>query len=569
MNGRQRVGFAVRADRRWRDLGAMDFTTLHALAHEWDARWRGATVTDAWTQGADELSLALAAPTGETDTLRVLCDPALALVWRQPGESRKKTNTADVLPALVGREVAGVRTPERDRFLILDLASAEGPDAALWVRLFGPRPNAMLLSDETVVDAFLGGDAEPPRTRPAPHPTTAEDFRQRWRAERKTLEQAVRAAVPLIPPALAADAVRRAGLDPTAPPAEVDPLAVWEGVAPVLRAMERPSAHVAWRGPTPEALLPAPLAVPPDGWRVEAFAGFDEAASVFAKRSLASRRYRELYAPVEKALARAHGKRRRSADAMLEELSQPSRADRYEAWGHLLMAQATAEGPGRESIELADILGDGEPVTIPLDPALSAVENAQRYYDKARRTRRSRDEAESRWEAAASEAEALADLLARLRATDALPDLRQLLEAEAEAIAQVTQPGARGGESEPFHRFPLGGEWEALVGKHARGNAHLTTRVASPHDLWLHARGVPGSHVVVKKSGRDTVVPPPVVERAARLAARFSKAKTQSLVPVQVTERKYVRPVKGGPPGLVRVDREDVLLVEPDRGGGE
>jgi predicted ribosome quality control (RQC) complex YloA/Tae2 family protein len=74
---------------------------------------------------------------------------------------------------------------------------------------------------------------------------------------------------------------------------------------------------------------------------------------------------------------------------------------------------------------------------------------------------------------------------------------------------------------------------------------------------------VPGSHVVVKRPGRASAVPPEAVQQAARLAARFSTAKTQSQVPVQVTERKYVRPIKGGPPGLVRVDREDVLLVEP------
>ncbi|MEM6328228.1 MAG: NFACT RNA binding domain-containing protein, partial [Bacteroidota bacterium] len=235
-----------------------------------------------------------------------------------------------------------------------------------------------------------------------------------------------------------------------------------------------------------------------------------------------------------------------------------------ETWGHLLMAQATTLGPGHDTVSVDDLdSGSGDPVTIPLDPALSAIENAERYYDKARRTRRSREEAESRWEAVHTEAEAMGDLLGRLRATDTLHDLRTLLDTEADALARFTRPEARGGESEPFHRFDLGSGWEALVGKHARGNAHLTTRIASPHDLWLHARGVPGSHVVVKKPGRDSVVPPPVVEQAARLAARFSRAKTQSLVPVQVTERKYVRPVKGGPPGLVRVDREDVLLVEP------
>ena len=74
---------------------------------------------------------------------------------------------------------------------------------------------------------------------------------------------------------------------------------------------------------------------------------------------------------------------------------------------------------------------------------------------------------------------------------------------------------------------------------------------------------MPGSHVVVKRPGRDSEVPPHTVAAAARLAAWFSTARTQSVVPVTVTERKYVRPIKGGPPGLVRVDREDVIDVAP------
>ncbi|OZC01641.1 NFACT RNA binding domain-containing protein [Rubricoccus marinus] len=555
----------------------MDFVTLHALATEWDTRWRGAAVTGAWTQSPRELTLALQLASGDaepgtqnpepgtrTDAFRALCDGGLPMVWRQPGGGRQRRNTTDVLPELVGRTVEAVRTPERDRFLVLHFSGG----LHLWVRLFGPRPNAFLLRTGVPIAAFLGDEPEAPATRPAPHPETPEAFEGRWRSNRKRLSQAVGAAVPLVSAPLAVDACRRAGLDPDASPEASPPPALWRGVQSVLDDLKAPAPHIAWRGTPedglPEALLPAPLQHPPEDWTLERFESFDRACSVFARRSLGSRHYRALYAPVEKPLARLAAKRQRSADAMLDELSQPSRADGYEAYGHLLMAQASGEGPGREELALPDIMGDpSETVTIPLDPALSAVENAERYYDKARRTRRSREEAEGRWEAAHAEAEELGDLLARLRATSTLQDLRDLLEAEDATLARVLRPEARGETSEPFHRFPLPGGFEALVGKHARGNAHLTTRVASPHDLWLHARGVPGSHVVIKRRARTTVVPPEAVGQAARLAARFSTAKTQSQVPVQVTERKYVRPIKGGPPGLVRVDREDVLLVEP------
>ncbi|MDT0630404.1 NFACT family protein [Rubrivirga sp. S365] len=550
----------------------MDYFTLRALAHEWDAALAGWRLDAAWTQSPNELSLGLERG-GDRRTVRVVCDPALPLLFQTEGGGRQRRNTADVFPDLDGAVVAGVRTAHLDRHVVFE---TEG-GAALQVLLFGSRPTVLWIENGRVRDAFLhatdweGEEAQAPRA--APDPTTPEAVRARWRADRKTVEQAARRAAPLLPPALAADAARRAGLDPSAPPAdladgEVERLA--EALAAVRAEVEPPRPTVLWRGDLAEALLPAPPAHVGAGWRAEPFETADAAARVYAKRALGQRRFQALYRPVAAALERAHGRRARSADAMLEELSQPSRADRYETWGHLLMAQAAGDGPGREAATLPDIVGGaGEPVEIPLDPALSAVENAERYYDKARRTRRARDEAESRWADVQAEADASGDLLDRLRALDRVPDLEAFLSSEAAALAPFAGRGGTqggGGEpAEPFRRVPLPGGFEALVGKHARGNAHLTTRVASPHDLWLHARGVPGSHVVVRRAGRSTEVPPATIRAAARLAAWFSTAKTQTVVPVTVTERKYVRPVKGGPPGLVRVDREDVLDVTPAR----
>jgi len=541
----------------------MDFFTLDALAREWDSRLAGATLTEAWTQSPRELSLGLSTNDAET-TLRVICDPALTLVFRTDGAARQRRNTADVLDGIGGRRVERVRTAERDRHLFLDLDDG----GRLQIVLFGSRPNVFWVDAEGVVRAaFLDEDdhvGQPaPAPRPAPVVDTAEAFAERWRSNRKTVEQAVAGAVPLFTRDLAAAAVRRAGLEPNTSPEAADLGALFEAVEAYRSALAEPEPAVYWRGPVAEAFALVPRADVPEGWREERFDTVDAALGVWAKRSLAQRAYTAEYGPLEKALAVASGRRQRSAEAMLEELAQPSRADRYETWGHLLMASAVGQGPGRESVRLDDIIGGTGEVEIPLDPARSAVENAERYYDKARRTRKARASAERRWAEVDAEAERAADLLARVRATESLADLRALREAEGAAIDALIGQRADDGPAEPFRRVSLPGGYEALIGKHARGNAHLTTRVASPHDLWLHARGVAGSHVVVKRPGRSTEVPAEAVAAAARLAAWFSTARTQTVVPVTVTERKYVRPIKGGPPGLVRVDREDVLDVEP------
>jgi predicted ribosome quality control (RQC) complex YloA/Tae2 family protein len=100
------------------------------------------------------------------------------------------------------------------------------------------------------------------------------------------------------------------------------------------------------------------------------------------------------------------------------------------------------------------------------------------------------------------------------------------------------------------------------IGKDAVTNDELTTRFGSKEDLWLHAKDVAGSHVLIKhQAGKK--FPKDVIERAAQLAAFYSKRKTDTLCPVAYTPRKYVRKRKGDPAGAVVVERESVILVEP------
>lgn len=545
----------------------MDYFSLRALAREWNALLVGASIADVWTQARGELSVLLDGSDGRQSTLRVGCDPSLPILFRADGGGRQKRNTSSVFEGIAGRTVVRVDVADRDRHLFLRLDGG----SVVQILLFGSRPNVFWVQVGVVRDAFLrtaesvGESAPAPRA--APDPTSAADFRERWSAESKSAFQSVRRAAPLLPTLLAADVCRIAGLQPDDPPDDspdsADPARLAESYEQIRSQLESPAPVVYQSVRWAEAVLPTPLRVVPEAWTSEPFDSVDAAVRAFAKRALGQRRFRTLFQPVESALAAAARKKARSADAMLEELSQPSRADRYEHWAHLIMAQAGGQGAGTDEITLPDILSDGAPCVIALDPALTAVQNAERLYDRARRSRRAREEAEARWDGVRAEAEAAAELLERLRSMESVPDLQAFLEEESEGLKRVVRRDALGGESEPFRRIPLPGGVEALVGKNARGNAELTTRIAQPHDYWLHARGVPGSHVVVRRPSRTWQAPDATLEAAAQIAAYFSNAKSQPLAPVTVTERKYVRPIKGGAPGLVRVDREDVRIVKP------
>ncbi|MBN3519792.1 DUF814 domain-containing protein [Algoriphagus lutimaris] len=113
----------------------------------------------------------------------------------------------------------------------------------------------------------------------------------------------------------------------------------------------------------------------------------------------------------------------------------------------------------------------------------------------------------------------------------------------------------------PFKTFEVEG-FPVWVGKSSKDNDEMLRGYVHKDDIWLHARLVPGSHVVVKMKGHASM-PTAVLERAAELAAFYSKHKSESLAPVIYTEAKYVRKVKGSPAGSVKVDREKVIMVSP------
>jgi predicted ribosome quality control (RQC) complex YloA/Tae2 family protein len=113
----------------------------------------------------------------------------------------------------------------------------------------------------------------------------------------------------------------------------------------------------------------------------------------------------------------------------------------------------------------------------------------------------------------------------------------------------------------PYRRIPLGDGWEVLVGTSAAGNAAVTFDVAVADDLWLHARGVPGAHVILRTNAATP--PDEIVERAAQVAAFHSAAQNSTSVDVDVALRRHVKKIPNAPPGLVRYANERTLRVTP------
>jgi predicted ribosome quality control (RQC) complex YloA/Tae2 family protein len=205
---------------------------------------------------------------------------------------------------------------------------------------------------------------------------------------------------------------------------------------------------------------------------------------------------------------------------------------------------------------------EGRPAEVPiaLDPALSAAENAQRWLRRAKRYQAAAERIEARRLEVGEELSRAESLLSRAGSAQ---DAGQLAAVEAESPA--ASPGrskAQAAPRLPYRKFISQSGAPILVGRSARDNDTLTIRVARGNDLWLHARGMQGAHVVVPGPGESP--DPRTLGDAALLAAHFSSARGQEGVEVAWTRCKHVRKAKGSAPGSVTVTQEKVLRVRLD-----
>ncbi|NBC16283.1 MAG: hypothetical protein GVY18_03080, partial [Bacteroidetes bacterium] len=485
------------------------FYTLDALAREWAPDLVGCRVGDAFSQVRNELSLAFAGPE-QAWMLRVSTEAAFTFIFRSEGVSKAKRNVATLFEDAFDRKVEAVHMAERDRVLFIDLEGGWRFQGLL----YGSRPNVLLVdADGVIVEAFADDDelrgTTPPAPRAAPDAPTFEAFEDRWRTNRNKIVQSLSSALPLFDRTLAREAMHRAALAPGPPEllTEDQRRTLYQAAKSLEDDLRSPQPRIYWRGRFADTLSLCPLLHLQDAdadYREESFETVDAAVRVFVRRTLAQRHFRALYEPLEEALVAARDDNRRRVERMLEELTNESRAARYEHWAHLLMAQTADVPRGADEVTLPDLFSEAdETVTIPLDPARSAVQNAERYYDKARRTRRSREEAEARALRTEAQAEQADQLLGELRSVDFLSDLKQFMKDKADELASFVGEEKAGKERIPFRRYDLGNGYEVWVGRNARQNDDLTFHHAQKYDIWMHARGVPGSHAVLRLPNRD------------------------------------------------------------------
>ena len=245
-------------------------------------------------------------------------------------------------------------------------------------------------------------------------------------------------------------------------------------------------------------------------------------------------------------------------------LNSGEQMEKCRLYGELLTANLPSLKSGTDTAAVDNYYADPvERIAIPLDRQLTPGENAQRYYKKYQKLKAARDMAIVQREQTLSELNYLEGQLDNLTKCTAENELSELIE---ELKEQGYIKRDKGGKkkmklaaSKPMHFVSSTGA-DIYVGKNNRQNDELTLRFASPNDIWMHTKNIPGSHVIVKgASEQDTAT----MTEAALLAAYYSRARGSENVAVDYTPRKYVKKPAGAKPGMVIYTTNKTAYVTP------
>lgn len=261
---------------------------------------------------------------------------------------------------------------------------------------------------------------------------------------------------------------------------------------------------------------------------------------------------------LDQQLARVSGK----LNELSHKINEPSKEELYKHYGNLLLTNKYLIKKGLKEIEVPDFLEEGKIIKIKLDDALDGKGNIDRYFEKAKNERQSKISLSELFESLKRKYDDLLKLKNQFESAAKLDDYLTIMDKMNIKPEQGSQ--SRKDDTPNYKHYIIENKYHLFVGKDSHNNDELTTRFAKQNDYWFHARGVPGSHAVLRVDNTKEVIPKPVLKKAASIAAFHSKAKTSRLAPVAYTLKKYVTKRKGMEPGKVSLLKEDVLLVKPE-----
>lgn len=480
---------------------------------------------------------------------------------------------------VVDAEVLSVSQPSLDRFFYIDLAHIDGSRSRLAVEAIGPNANVWWLDTANRIKGTLRNRefTEGQAYEPMPLPTGRLDpfaltgaqlggVLEERQSESGSLLPVIERRIVGFNRTMAIEAIKRADLDF----AELDALAPddLEALAETVRDMAgrfvRTEVGYLYRVRGAFEAYPFKLSSRED--QPEKLKTLSLAVLETINRRQSAREDADEQKKVTDAVSRAVKRLVRRIENLDQDIARAADYEKYKRFGDILQIHRSELKKGMAEATFPDPFdGSGAEVTIPLEPALSPQDNIEEYFKRHRKGREGLETLERRLEISRAELEELRSILNQLEINFEGAVNRFGAELAALMPQEVSRRDAV--PRLPYRPHTLSSGVTIFIGKDGADNDRTTFEFARPYELWFHTQQCPGSHVVMKFPSKTFEPSKQEIAETAAIAAWHSKARNDSLVPVIYTERKYVRKPRKAKPGLVTVERERSVMVQPAKPG--
>ena len=571
---------------------SLDGFSTQPLVQELRAALTGGRIDKITQPSKASVFLSIRQP-GRNHLLHIAASPqasAVFLAQRPPENPAEPPLFCMVLrKQLEGSRIADIRQHALDRIIVFDFdslaAGGKIVTKTLVVELIGKHSNIILVQDGRIIDALRKVGSANSRTRlilPAREyapPPAQEKLDLRTTAPAAVIDRLIQEPAATLfkgllnsclgfGPASAREVIFSAGLPEKMLCADLDAKdkdALIQALTEVSAACTEEEAApclIIDRNNKVLATAPFPLHyLPPE----HATLSFPTISAMLEKATLLAGAYTppekdRLKKFVKTELSRAENK----LDILKEELRQAENAEDYKIRGDNLMTYAHLFQDHEDaSLTVDDIYSEtGEKITLKLDQRLTLNQNMQAFYHKYDKLKRAQKLLDEQIALCSENIRYLASVETSLAASSTLSEIEEIKEELIESgfLKEGKKKKRQDKPSAPFQFMTEDGK-SILVGKNNYQNDRLTFRTAAPDDLWLHAKDIPGSHVILRLSGEEPSEES--LHHAAILAAHFSKAQDSSNVPVDYTYRRYVKKPSGSRPGFVIFTHQKTLYVTP------
>lgn len=573
---------------------AFDGITVACMAHELNKNLAGGRISKIAQPETDELLLTVKSQAGNFRLL-LSASASLPLVYLT-ASNKPSPLTAPNFCMLLRKHISGgrivsVTQPSLERVLRFEIEHLdEMGDLCrkyLVVEIMGKYSNIIFCSDQDqIIDSIKHVSAQIssvrevlpgrpyfiPETQEKEDPLTVSEgaFVSAVYSKATKLSKALYTSMTGISPVAAEEIVSRASLDSDRAANSYEPEELIHlyrtfrrYLEPLTEGAYEPSIY--YDGKTPVEFSCLPLSIY-DNCRREVYSTISEVLETYYAEKNALTRIRQKSTDLRRIVQTALERNVKKYDLQAKQLKDTEKREKYRVYGELINTYGYNVEPGSKSFQALNYY-TGEEITIPLDPQIPVQDNAKKYFDKYGKLKRTCEAVTTLLKETGDEIEHLKSIQTSLDIALQEEDLAQIREELVQSGYIHKRPSGNKKvkiTSRPFHYISSDG-FDMYVGKNNLQNDELTFQFAKGGDWWFHAKGAPGSHVIVQTNGQK--LPDRTYEEAARLAAYYSSNRNAEKVEIDYIEKKHVKKPNGAKPGFVVYYTNYSMMIDSDISG--